>query len=447
MPDSAPLFVTIVLDGVGIGAAPDAADYGETTCDTLGHVCALRRPPLPNLAALGLGRIRPLDGVEPVTSPTGSYGRMREVSPGMDSTTGHWELAGLVLERAFPTYPDGFSPELVERFRIAAGLDGVLDGGVASGTEVIERLGDRHRETGHPILYTSADSVFQIATHVDGVPIDRLYAMCEVARREVCTGADAVGRVIARPFTGGPEAGGYRRLSSKRHDYAIEPSSPPIQSRLQAVGVRTVAVGKIADLFAGVGFDESRKTTSNAEGVAETLAAIAEAQASGVPTFVWTNLVDFDQEYGHRNDLDGFAGALADFDRALPSILAALPDGARLAITADHGNDPSTPSTDHNREYVPLLYVGGAREPRPRHPRQLRRPRRHRRRVLRRERRRRHIVPLTRRCAPASPPSPSSPPPDAARAHPAPRHRIQHASPRLAPRRSPTACASRPTSW
>lgn len=354
---AAPLFVTIVLDGVGIGAAPDAADYVETDCDTLGHVCAQARPDLPNLAALGLGCIRPLDGVPCPDAPRAAYGKMQEVSAGMDSTTGHWELAGLTLERAFPTYLDGFPVDLLERFRAAAGVDGVLDGGVDSGTEVIRRLGDAHRATGHPIVYTSADSVFQIATHVDTIPLDRLYAMCEVARHEVCTGDHAVGRVIARPFVG--EGGDYRRLSSKRHDYALEPFAPTVQQRLQEIGVRTVAVGKISDLFAGAGWDESRKTASNAEGVRETLAAMREARAGGTPTFVWTNLVDFDQEYGHRNDLTGFTAALVDFDRALPELLEALGDDGHLVITADHGNDPTTPGTDHNREFVPLLYVGG----------------------------------------------------------------------------------------
>ena len=193
---------------------------------------------------------------------------------------------------------------------------------------------------------------------MDVTPLDRLYAMCDVARREVCTGPDAVGRVIARPFTG--TTGDYRRLSAKRRDFALEPFAPPVQSRLQAAGVRTVAVGKISDLFAGVGFDEARKTSSNDEGVRETLAAMQAARAADAPTFVWTNLVDFDQEYGHRNDLAGFAAALETFDRALPDLLDALGDSGHLVVTADHGNDPTTPGTDHNREYVPLLYVGGA---------------------------------------------------------------------------------------
>jgi len=227
---------------------------------------------------------------------------------------------------------------------------------VASGTGVIAEHGDAHRATGHPILYTSADSVFQIATHVDVVPLETLYAWCETARREVCTGAHAVGRVIARPFTG--EAP-YTRLSAKRRDYALEPPSPTLQDHLRAHGVRTVAVGKIGDLFANVGFDEVRKTASNAEGVAQTLAAMREAVTSGAPTFVWTNLVEFDQDFGHRNDVDGFASALKAFDHAVPAFISSLPDGGRLLLTADHGNDPTTPSTDHNREYVPVLLFGG----------------------------------------------------------------------------------------
>lgn len=361
----APLFVTLVLDGVGIGAAPDAGAYGEDFCDTLGHVLERERPELPHLEALGLGCIRPLPNLACVPAPRAAYGRMREVSAGMDSTTGHWELAGLTLAEPLPTYAGGFPAALLDRFARAAGLDGVHDGGVSSGTEVIERLGARHQATGRPIVYTSADSVFQIATHVDTVPLDALYAMCGVARTQVCVGEHAVGRVIARPFTGGSGAaghgaGGYRRLSEKRRDYALVPPSPPLQAHLQAAGVRTVAVGKIGDLFANAGFDACVKTTSNAEGIARTLGAMREAAATGAPTFVWTNLVDFDQEHGHRNDAPGFARALEAFDRSLPALLAALPGGARLFLTADHGNDPTTPSTDHNREYVPALLVGGA---------------------------------------------------------------------------------------
>lgn len=351
------LFVTIVLDGVGIGAAPDAHLYVERDCDTLGHVIAAETPHLPNLEALGLGNVRPLPPLAASPAPSAAYGKMQEVSAGMDSTTGHWELAGLTLERAFPTYLEGFPENLLDRFAKASGVPGALDGGVASGTEVILRLGDEHRATGKPIVYTSADSVFQIAAHTDVIPLDELYRMSDVARREVCVGEHAVGRVIARPFIG--ESGAYTRLSAKRKDFALQPFAPTLQDRLREAGVKTVAIGKIGDLFAGVGFDESIKTASNAEGVEQTLAAMRAAVASGTPTFVWTNLVDFDQEYGHRNDAPGFARALEAFDAALPALLAALPEGGRLFITADHGNDPTTPGTDHNREYVPALLVGG----------------------------------------------------------------------------------------
>lgn len=352
------LFVTIILDGVGIGAQPDADAYGDAGSNTLGHVCAVARPRLPHLEALGLGRIAPLEGVAAADAPTAAFGRMREVSAGKDSTTGHWELAGLRLDRPFPTYPDGFPDDLVADFCRKAGVEGVLGNKAASGTAIVDELGARHQETGRPILYTSADSVFQIAAHTDTVPLDALYRMCRIARDEVCVGPHAVGRVIARPFTGTP--GAYTRVSAKRKDYSLAPDATPLQAALQQHGVRTVAVGKIGDLFAGVGFDAVHKTRSNAEGVEETLRQMRALAAEGAPAFVWTNLVDFDQDYGHRNDPDGFAQALEAFDAAVPDLLDALPEGGRLFITADHGNDPTTPSTDHSREYVPVLYAGAA---------------------------------------------------------------------------------------
>ncbi|MEM8598659.1 MAG: phosphopentomutase [Bacteroidota bacterium] len=352
-----PLFVTIVLDGVGIGRAPDAAHYGDAGTHTLAHVCAVARPVLPNLARLGLGTLDDLPGIPPVTAPAASVGVMVETSAGKDSTTGHWELAGLPLGAPFPTYPDGFPETLIEAFLNATGGDGVLGGLPASGTAVIDQHGAEHVRTGRPIVYTSADSVFQIAAHTDVISVDRLYALCRTARQEVCVGAHGVGRVIARPFVGTP--GAFTRLSEKRRDFALPPPTPPLQSRLQDTGVRTVAVGKIGDLFAHVGFDTVTKTRDNAEGVAATLAAMADACAGTTPTFIWTNLVDFDQDYGHRNDPDGFARALEAFDAALPALEAALPGDARLVLTADHGNDPTTPGTDHTRERVPLLVLGG----------------------------------------------------------------------------------------
>jgi phosphopentomutase len=351
------MFVTIVLDGVGIGAQPDADRYGDVGSHTLGHVCAEARPDLPNLARLGLGRIAPLDGVPAAEAPAASFGRMTEVSAGKDSTTGHWELAGLRLDRPFPTYPDGFPPDLVAQFLDATGCDGVLANEPASGTAVIEAFGPEHERTGRPIVYTSADSVFQIAAHKDVLPLPRLYELCRIAREEVCVGEHGVGRVIARPFVG--EAGAYERIASERKDYSRTPTGTTLQEALQAEGVRTVAVGKIGDLFGNVGFDEIRKTTSNAEGVEETLAAIREGDDR---TFIWTNLVDFDQLYGHRNDVAGFAAALEAFDRALPEIVEALPDGARLLLTADHGNDPCFPGTDHTREHVPILLLTKGRD-------------------------------------------------------------------------------------
>ena len=351
---SVPLFVTIVLDGVGIGAQPDAEAYGDAGAHTLGHVCARVRPSLPHLTALGLGCIASLEGVPPADAPAAHYGRMREVSAGKDSTTGHWELAGIPLDRPFPTYPDGFPAEVVDAFLAATGCAGVLGNKAASGTAIIAELGEAHAATGHPIVYTSADSVFQVAAHKDVLPLGELYRLCRIARDEVCVGAHAVGRVIARPFVGAP--GAYERISAERKDYALAPPAPSVQEALQEAGVTTHAVGKIGDLFAGVGFDAVHKTKSNSEGIAETMRLIEAADA---PAFVWTNLVDFDQEYGHRNDPEGFGAALEAFDRALPRLLQALPDGARLLITADHGNDPTTPGTDHTREFVPVLLYDG----------------------------------------------------------------------------------------
>ena len=347
-------FVTIVLDGVGIGAQPDSDRYGDADSHTLKHVCDTARPDLPHLTALGLGCIEALAGIPPVDHPAASFGKMQEVSAGKDSTTGHWELAGLRLERPFPTYPDGFPDAVITRFMEATGCAGVLGNKASSGTEIVAELGEAHQRTGWPIVYTSADSVFQIAAHKETIPLEELYRMCEIAREEVCRDMHAVGRVIARPFEGTP--GAYRRVSNERRDFSLRPSSTTLQEALRQSGVRTVAIGKIGDLFDDVGFDEIRKTKSNRQGIEEIRAGLAGVSA---PTFFWANLVDFDQEYGHRNDPYGFAKALEEFDRALPGLLEALPGGGRILITADHGNDPITPSTDHSREFVPLLLYGG----------------------------------------------------------------------------------------
>lgn len=354
------LFVTIILDGVGIGAQPDAEDYGDVGSDTLGHVLCRETPFLPNLEALGLGCIRPLSGLKNVKEPGARFGKMMESSAGKDSTTGHWEIAGIHLETPFPTYPDGFPEEIIDAFCQVSGYDGILGNRPESGTVIIEEFGARHMSGGRPIIYTSADSVFQIAAHVDVISLDRLYELCRIAREKICVGSHNVGRVIARPFRGSP--GDFSRISAKRKDFSRRPESLTLQEALQRGGVRTVSVGKVADLFGGVGFDESRKTGSNAVGIAKTRAAIREAVQSAHPTFIWTNLIDFDQEFGHRNNPGGFARSLEEFDRALPSLLEALPPGSRLVITADHGNDPTTATTDHSREYVPLLYYGSSGE-------------------------------------------------------------------------------------
>ncbi|MEM8485525.1 MAG: phosphopentomutase [Bacteroidota bacterium] len=354
-----PVFLTIVLDGVGIGAQPDADRYGDEDSHTLGHVCAVAHPHLPHLANMGLGNIAPLAGVVAVTAPLGSYGKMQEVSAGKDSTTGHWELAGIKLMSPFPTFPDGFPDELIKPFLAATGYDEVLGNCAASGTAIIDEFGPAHEASGQPIVYTSADSVFQIAAHKDVIALDELYRICDIARDQICVGPFGVGRVIARPFVG--TAGAYQRVSAERKDYSMLPPAPPLQSVLQEHGVLTISIGKVADLFGAIGFDVSYKTKSNAEGIQRTLQILAEADPD-VPTFVWVNLVDFDQEYGHRNNPDGFARALEAFDAALPTLCAALPDNdSVLFITADHGNDPTTPGTDHSREYVPALcYQAGS---------------------------------------------------------------------------------------
>ena len=350
------LFVTIILDGVGVGAQPDADRYGDEAAATLPHVCLRANPSLPNLTRAGLGNIVPLHGVPPVRKPLASYGRMCEVSPGKDSTTGHWELAGIRLPHPFPTYPDGFPDTLIQRFLDETGYQGVLGNRAASGTEIVAELGAEHLDTGFPIVYTSADSVLQVAAHVDVIPLPDLYHLCRITREQVCVGDHGVGRVIARPFAGEP--GAFVRLSERRKDYARQPPDSTIQAALQDAGVHTVSVGKVGELFAGMGFAESRRTKSNAEGVEAILEVMHGFRTNPRPTFVWANLVQFDQDFGHRNDPQGFAEALEEFDAALPTLLDNLRSGSRLIITADHGNDPTTPGTDHTREYVPLLYFG-----------------------------------------------------------------------------------------
>jgi phosphopentomutase len=341
--------VILVLDGVGAGEAHDAAIYGDAGTDTLGHVAeAVGGLDLPALQRLGLGHVRPLRGVAPITSPSGAWGTMQPASAGKDSTTGHWEIAGLRLDRPFPTYPDGFPPELIDEFARRTGR-GVIGNVAASGTEIIDRLGPEHRATGKWIVYTSADSVFQVAAHEDVVPIAELYAACETARAMLVAPHD-VSRVIARPFVGEP--GRYQRTKNRR-DLSITPPAETLLDALAAAGVERNGVGKVDDLFAGRNLT-ARHTASNAEGIE----AIGEWLRGGVDGFLFANLVDFDTQFGHRNDVAGFYGALRELDRALPTFEALLREDDLLFITADHGNDPTTASTDHARERVPLLVAG-----------------------------------------------------------------------------------------
>jgi phosphopentomutase len=341
--------IILVLDGVGVGAAPDAAAYGDAGSDTLGNLArALGGLALPNLAAAGLGNVAPIEGVAPTTTPEGAWGKMRPASSGKDSTTGHWEIAGLHLERPFPTYPTGFPQQLLDAFSRATGR-GVIGNVPASGTEIIERLGAEHERTGKLIVYTSADSVFQVAAHELVVPLDELYAACEKARAMLVAPHD-VSRVIARPFVG--SAGAYRRTTNRR-DYALAPPDETLLDDLAAAGVPRAGVGKVDDLFAGRSL-RARHTRSNAEGI-EAILEWLHGEQGGL---LFANLVDFDTLYGHRNDTAGFERALREFDDALPGIRSAMHDDDLLFITADHGNDPTTRSTDHAREYVPLLALG-----------------------------------------------------------------------------------------
>lgn len=341
--------VILVLDGVGIGAAHDVAAYGDEGSDTLGNVAhAVGGLLVPNLALLGLGRIKPLFGVPAVANPSGAWGLLEPRSAGKDSTTGHWEIAGVHLARPFPTYPEGFPAEVIAEFARRTGR-GVIGNVVGSGTKVLDDFGEEHQRTGHWIVYTSADSVFQVAAHEETVPLEELYAACETARAMLVPPHDA-SRVIARPFSGRP--GAWARTGNRR-DYSIVPPEDTLLDALQAAGIERSGVGKVDDLFARRGL-EGGHTSGNAEGISR----ILEWLRSGPDGLLFANLVDFDQAYGHRNDVPGFHQALRDFDAALPEIIAALREDDLLFITADHGNDPTTPSTDHARENVPLLVLG-----------------------------------------------------------------------------------------
>ena len=346
----------IVLDGVGIGEAPDAAAYGDGGSDTLGNLSRAVEGGLvlPNLERAGLGNIAELRGVRRVEHPQGAWGLMEPRSAGKDSTTGHWEIAGVQLVRPFPTYPNGFPADIVEEFARRTGRS-VIGNVVGSGTAIIDEFGPEHQRSGSWILYTSADSVFQIAAHEDVIPLTDLYRGCIVAR-EMLVGPNDVSRVIARPFVGKP--GMYHRTKNRR-DFSIEPPEDTLLDALSAAGVARRGVGKVDDLFAARGIS-SAHTARNADGIA----AIGQWLAGEPSGLLFANLVDFDQLFGHRNDVPGFYGALREFDDALPRLLAALREDDLLFITADHGNDPTTPSTDHARECVPLLAFGAPVRPR-----------------------------------------------------------------------------------
>lgn len=336
-----------VLDGVGAGALPDAEAFGDAGADTLRHTIEATGVALPNLAALGLGAITGLPLGEPRADAT--YGRLLETSPGKDTTTGHWEMMGLILPHAFPTYPHGFPPEVILPFEKAIGRR-VLANHPASGTEIIDRLGAQHLATGRPIVYTSADSVFQIAAHEEIVPLELLYEWCRIARK-ILTGPHAVGRVIARPFVGAP--GAFARTRNRR-DFSLLPPGLTYLDLLSERGLHVAGVGKIGEIFVMRGIAESHHIESNADGLAQSLRLLGEMDEG----LLFTNLVDFDMVWGHRNDAEGFARGLAEVDAAVPAIVAALRSDDLLVFCADHGVDPTTPGTDHTREYSPLMALG-----------------------------------------------------------------------------------------
>jgi phosphopentomutase len=345
----------IVLDSAGIGEMPDAADWGDKGSDTLGHILESREVRLPNLQGYGLGNIRSLAGVPPIAHPRGSFGRCALRSNGKDTTTGHWEMAGIILERAFPTYPKGFPAEIIDRFVRETGVPGILGNTPASGTEIIKELGAEHVRTGKPIVYTSADSVFQIAAHEEVIPLARLYEICETARN-ILRGKDEVGRVIARPFIG--ETGAFRRTEN-RHDYAVPPPRDNLLVALSEAGLDVVCIGKVASLYDAVGVTEDLTAKNNDQSIDQTVRAL-RGETRGL---IFSNLVDFDMLYGHRRDVEGYARALEHFDSRLPEIEAAMRDGDLFIIAADHGNDPTFPGTDHTREYSPLIVYGKRARP------------------------------------------------------------------------------------
>jgi phosphopentomutase len=340
----------VILDGVGVGALPDAADFGDEGSNSVGNTARVRGGlALPHMGQLGLGNLTDIVGVPPVSDTVGAYGRLGEKSSGKDSTIGHWELTGVVSPRPLPTYPDGFPQELIEEYERLIGRK-TLGNKAISGTVIIDELGEEHMRTGSPIVYTSADSVFQVAAHEEIIPLDELYRICEIAR-EMLTGEHAVGRVIARPFLGQP--GSFARTQNRR-DFSLAPPEPTLLDRLVAAGYEVVGVGKVDDLFAKRGLSVCHHTVDNMVASQEVIRLLK----NGGKGLILANLIEFDMLFGHRNNVEGYARALEAFDSQLPSIMEAMRPGDVLCIAADHGNDPTTASTDHSREYVPLLVYG-----------------------------------------------------------------------------------------
>ncbi len=338
----------MVLDSAGVGEMPDAAEWGDAGSDTLGNVIDSRPVALPNMKKLGLGNIRPFKNLAADPDPLGSYGKCTLKSNGKDTTTGHWEMAGIILDKAFPTYPSGFPDDVISEFIRRAEVPGILANIPASGTEIIERLGEEHIRTGKPIVYTSGDSVFQIAAHEGVIPIKRQYEICEIAR-QMLDGEHRVGRVIARPFIG--ESAETFTRTENRHDYAVPPPDENLLPLLAGKGLDVIAIGKIASIYDSIGVTQDLKAKNNDQSIDQTI-DVLKGDATGL---VFSNLVDFDMLYGHRRDVEGYAKALEHFDLRLPEIMVARRDDDLLIITADHGNDPSDRGTDHTREYCRFL--------------------------------------------------------------------------------------------
>ncbi|MDZ4169044.1 MAG: phosphopentomutase [Coriobacteriia bacterium] len=346
-----PRAIVLVLDSVGVGELPDAAEYGDAGANTIGNTSrAAGGLSMPNLGAMGLGNITDIEGVARVAKPRASWGRNAEASAGKDTTTGHWEMMGMQLKRAFPTYEDGFPHDVMEAWTRETGL-GWLGNHPASGTVIIQELGAEHLSSGNPIIYTSADSVFQIAAHEDVIPIERLYELCSIARNRVCVGEHAVGRIIARPFIG-PDAAGVFQRTHRRRDFALEPPEPTVLDRLSEAGILSYGIGKIGEIFAWRGICESPHSENNMHGFDNLLARVNDDTDNG---FVFANLVDFDMIWGHRNDAEGYARGLEAVDARIPELVEAMRPGDLFILTADHGCDPTSDSTDHSREYTPLI--------------------------------------------------------------------------------------------